>query len=165
MWELDCVEWMWGSEMHGLLRRDAKNRKMILCYTLSPLSAQNLFFCGFHLDGLFNVQCCNPPPALPAPDPPLPPPLTMKLKKENICWWKCIWKKGETNKMGGKKKKKEDFLHVLVPLLHILSLGHSINLLIVFFFFMSPLPHITLTIEMAPMHDHWNLCKFYIKFG
>lgn len=40
--------------------------------------------------------------------------------------------------MGGKKKKKEDFLHVLVPLLHILSLGHSINLLIVFFFFYVP---------------------------
>lgn len=125
--------------------------------------------CSF-VDFILTVSLmCNvvtpPRTPRPAPDPPLPPPLTMKLKKENICWWKCIWKKGETNKMGGKKKKKKRLFACSSPPFTYPVTGPLYQSFNCFVFFMSPLPHITLTIEMAPMHDHWNLCKFYIKFG
>lgn len=66
--------------MHGLQRRDAKIGKIILCYSLSPLSAQKLFFCGFHLESLFNVQCCDPL----TPEAP-PSSVCHEVEKENIC--------------------------------------------------------------------------------
>lgn len=92
-----------------------QNRKTILCYTPSPLPAQNLFFCGFHLDSLFNVQRGErPPPSL----------LTLKWKtfvEKNAFW-------GNGVEGGGTNKMKNDFLHVVLPLLHFWSLGHSLNL-------------------------------------
>lgn len=83
--------------MHGLLRRDAKNRKMILCYTLSPLSAQNLFFCGFHLDGLFNVQCCNPP----RPRSPSPSSVNHEVEKGKYLLMKMHLEKRRNQQNGG----------------------------------------------------------------
>lgn len=56
--KLAFVEWMWGSETHGLLIHDAgqrQNKNIILCYKLSPLSElMHLFF--VHFISLFNVQ-------------------------------------------------------------------------------------------------------------
>lgn len=123
-----------------------QNRKTILCYTPSPLPAQNLFFCGFHLDSLFNVQCGERPPPL----------LALKWKtfvEENAFWGNGVGGAGQT-------KWRMTFCMLYCPFYIFCHWATLSIFFIVFKKIMSPPPHITVTIEMAPMHDHWTCASF-----